>query len=113
MRAAQEAGLLDPAWDPLDVLVLVNQIAMAWADKPGMADASDSGAVDGGSAARRAAVVAAVRRLFPPGGGTTASESRRRLRDGPAACVEAYAPPWDRADEEHAEGEPGVGGTAT
>lgn len=69
LRAAQEAGLLDPAWDPLDILVLVNQIATAWADKPGLGDAANSGAGNGGSDARRAAVVAAVQRLFPTNGG--------------------------------------------
>jgi len=29
LRQAQEAGQLDPVWDPLDVLVLVNRITMS------------------------------------------------------------------------------------
>ncbi|WP_238009100.1 TetR family transcriptional regulator [Dactylosporangium sp. AC04546] len=57
LRAAQEAGQLDPAWDPLDVLMFVNQIAMSWAGVTPRDDAF--------LAARRAAVVAAVERLFP------------------------------------------------
>lgn len=62
LRQAQEAGQLDPAWDPLDVLVLVNQIATAWV---GQLFPEDSAA---DPAARRAAVVAAVQRLFPAAG---------------------------------------------
>ncbi|MET7403835.1 hypothetical protein ABZS66_61235, partial [Dactylosporangium sp. NPDC005572] len=57
LRAAQEAGQLDPAWDPLDVLMFVNQIAMSWAGVTAPDDAF--------GAARRSAVVAAVERLFP------------------------------------------------
>lgn len=34
LRKAQDAAHLDPAWHPLDVLVLVNQIAASWADQP-------------------------------------------------------------------------------
>lgn len=64
IRRAQRAGQLDPSWDPMDVLVLVNQVTTAWVDHPGLAPA-------GGPererylAERRAAVVAAVARLFP------------------------------------------------
>lgn len=52
LREAQRTGKLDPAWDPMDVLVLVHQIAMAWAGQPARP-------------ARRAAIVTAVERLFP------------------------------------------------
>ncbi|WP_416984893.1 hypothetical protein [Streptomyces sp. T028] len=31
LREAQRAGRLDPVWDPVDVLALVNQIATTWA----------------------------------------------------------------------------------
>ncbi|MFJ9346092.1 TetR family transcriptional regulator [Streptomyces sp. NPDC101237] len=67
LRHAQEAGQLDPAWDPVDVLVLVNQIAMAWAGQPDLlpADEANHAAF---LAARRTAVVAAVQRLFPAAG---------------------------------------------
>ncbi|MER6558997.1 TetR family transcriptional regulator [Streptomyces sp. NPDC001027] len=65
LRAAQKAGGLDPDWDPLDVLVIVNQIATSWANQPGLAveipqqDSADY------LAARRAAIVSAVQRIFP------------------------------------------------
>jgi len=61
LRAAQEAGLLDRAWEPLDILVFVNQIAMSWAGQPDLVAEGEAF-----MAARRAAVVAAVARLFPP-----------------------------------------------
>lgn len=57
LRAAQESGSLDPAWDPVDVLMFVNQIAMSWAGQPGLLPSGDQ--------ARRAAIVEAVQRLFP------------------------------------------------
>lgn len=64
VRRAQRHGELDPSWDPMDVLVLVNQLTTAWVDHQGLAPA------DGPERARyltdrRAAVVAAVARLFP------------------------------------------------
>jgi AcrR family transcriptional regulator len=64
LRKAQEAGRLDPAWDPLDVLVLVNRIAMSWAAQPDLAPEA-APERDAFMAARRAAIVAAVERLFP------------------------------------------------
>jgi AcrR family transcriptional regulator len=71
LRKAQEAGHLDPAWDPLDILVFVNQIAMSWAVQPGLAPADGEGR-DSFMAARRAAIVAAVQRLFPSAARDTA-----------------------------------------
>lgn len=67
LRQAQQAGQLDSAWDPLDILVLVNQIAMSWAAQPDLIPAADQ---EHGSfmTARRAAIVAAVQRLFPAAG---------------------------------------------
>ncbi|QBJ94665.1 TetR/AcrR family transcriptional regulator [Rhodococcus sp. ABRD24] len=64
LRRAQRDGLLDPSWNPLDILMFVNQLAMAWAGQPGVAAAE---AAAGGQflADRRAAIVAAVERLFP------------------------------------------------
>jgi len=60
LRRAQQDGLLDSSWNPLDILMFVNQLAMAWAGQPGL------GAADGHFMAdRRAAIVAAVERLFP------------------------------------------------
>ncbi|MFF4276450.1 TetR family transcriptional regulator [Streptomyces sp. NPDC001536] len=70
LRKAQEAGHLDPAWDPVDILVLLNQIAMAWAAQHDLADAAAGQVRDPSPEARRAAVVAAVQRLFPATTGT-------------------------------------------
>jgi AcrR family transcriptional regulator len=58
LRQAQRAGHLDPAWDPLDVLILVHQIATAWVERPASVPDQDM-------AAHRAAIVTAVQRLFP------------------------------------------------
>ncbi|MGW1554064.1 TetR family transcriptional regulator [Streptomyces sp. NPDC002346] len=63
LRKAQEAGQLDPAWGPLDILVLVNQIAASWADQPDIAAAGIER--DTFLTARREAIVTAVERLFP------------------------------------------------
>jgi AcrR family transcriptional regulator len=71
LREAQEAGRLDPAWDPIDILVFVNQIAMAWAGQLDLVDAAADQVRDPSPAARRAAVVAAVQRLFPATEGNT------------------------------------------
>ncbi|WP_432013583.1 TetR family transcriptional regulator [Streptomyces cucumeris] len=65
LRDAQRIGLLDPAWDPVDVLALVNQMALTWAGQPEIAAAAADHAADRSIAARRAALVAAVERLFP------------------------------------------------
>jgi AcrR family transcriptional regulator len=64
LREAQEAGHLSPAWDPLDILVFVNQIAASWAAQPDLVPTADAGG-DGFMTARRAAIVAAVQCLFP------------------------------------------------
>ncbi|MFI1510835.1 hypothetical protein [Streptomyces sp. NPDC020597] len=65
LRDAQRIGLLHPAWDPVDVLALINQIAMTWAGQPEIAAAAADQAVDPSVAARRAARVTAVERMFP------------------------------------------------
>ncbi|MFI1358306.1 TetR family transcriptional regulator [Streptomyces sp. NPDC020898] len=65
LRKAQEAGHLDPAWDPIDVLVFVGQLATAWAGQLDLVDAAADQVRDPSPSARRAAVVAAVQRLFP------------------------------------------------
>lgn len=65
LRKAQQAGQLDPAWDPADVLALVNQIATTWAAQPELSKAAAAHAVDPTTTARRAAVVTAVEQLFP------------------------------------------------
>lgn len=73
LRRAQEAGHLDPAWDPVDVLILVHQIAVAWAWQPGLVDLVDGQVRDPAPEARRAAIVTAVQRLFPAQRGRTAA----------------------------------------
>ncbi|MFF2852585.1 TetR family transcriptional regulator [Streptomyces sp. NPDC058001] len=65
LRDAQHRGLLDPAWDPVDVLALINQIATTWAGQPEIGAAAEDQAADPSTAARRAALVTAVERLFP------------------------------------------------
>ena len=65
LSQAQAAGHLDPAWDPIDIMVLVNQIALAWAWQPGVIDLADGQVRNRSFAARRAAIVAAVEDLFP------------------------------------------------
>lgn len=64
IREAQEAGQLDAHWDPVDILVLVHQIATAWAAQPDLLPPpGDDRATF--LVARRAAIVTAVERLFP------------------------------------------------
>ncbi|MGV9867534.1 TetR family transcriptional regulator [Rhodococcus koreensis] len=76
IRRAQAAGQLDPSWDPLDVLAIVNQLATAWMMQVEMHPFISKYARDPSSSARRAAVVAAVERLFP-----AYSESKRLPAD--------------------------------
>lgn len=64
LRDAQKAGYLDPAWDPADILVFVNQLAMSWAGQTDLLPA-DEEARSTFLADRRAAIVGAVQRLFP------------------------------------------------
>ncbi|MFF4340862.1 TetR family transcriptional regulator [Kitasatospora sp. NPDC001540] len=64
LRLAQQAGHLDPAWDPLDVLVLLNQLATAWVGQSEFLP-TDEEQRTAFLAERRAAVVRAVQRLFP------------------------------------------------
>ena len=75
LRLAQRAGHLDPSWDPLDVLVLLDQLATAWAGQSDFlpADAERRAAF---LAERRAVVVAAVQRLFPAATGRPATTGR-------------------------------------
>jgi len=64
LRDAQKSGLLDPAWDPLDVLVLLDQIALAWAGQPDLLP-EDPERRAAFLQERRAVAVATVQRLFP------------------------------------------------
>ncbi|MGW4809205.1 hypothetical protein [Kitasatospora sp. NPDC004272] len=71
---ARRAGRLDPPWDPLDVLVLLNRLATARAGRSEFlpADAEQRAAFP---AERRAVVVAAVQHLFPAATAATADPS--------------------------------------
>ncbi|MEU6250516.1 TetR family transcriptional regulator [Glycomyces sp. NPDC047010] len=64
LRQAQADGVLDPSWDPIDILVLLNQIAAAWAGQIDFLPA-DPAERERYMGERREAVVAAVARLFP------------------------------------------------
>ncbi|WP_410791405.1 TetR family transcriptional regulator [Kribbella sp. C-35] len=68
LRQAQEAGQLDSEWEPIDILVFVNQIAVGWAGQVDFVDSVAALVRDPSPSARHAAVVAAVQRLFPAGG---------------------------------------------
>jgi TetR/AcrR family transcriptional regulator len=63
IEAAQAAGYVDPAWRPMDLLVLLFGVALAWAQSPH----PDAATVDPAIiAARRAAAVEAARRIVAP-----------------------------------------------
>ncbi|MEU9201490.1 TetR family transcriptional regulator [Streptomyces sp. NPDC048332] len=64
LRAAQDAGHLEAAWEPIDILVFVNQLATAWAGQSDLLP-PDADEREAFLAARRTAIVAAVQRLFP------------------------------------------------
>ncbi|MFE5140766.1 hypothetical protein ACFRDV_24335 [Streptomyces fagopyri] len=64
VRAARQAGHLDPSRDPADILMFVSQIAMTWVGRTDLVPA-DEGERVAFLTARRAAIVAAVQRLFP------------------------------------------------
>jgi Tetracyclin repressor-like, C-terminal domain len=63
IEAAQAAGYVDASWRPMDLLVLLFGVALAWAQSPHPAAATADPAV---IAARRAAVVEAARRIVAP-----------------------------------------------
>ncbi|OBK50430.1 TetR family transcriptional regulator [Mycobacterium kubicae] len=66
IRAAQQAGYVDEAWDPMDLLVLLFSVGLAWAQSPHPdAVTADASVVAG----RRAAAVEAARRLVAPRAG--------------------------------------------
>jgi AcrR family transcriptional regulator len=65
VRRAQADGILDPAWDPVDILALVSQIATTWLTQTELRLLAAREARTATTAARRAAVVEAVQRLFP------------------------------------------------
>ncbi|MGW4797884.1 TetR family transcriptional regulator [Nonomuraea sp. NPDC004297] len=66
IRTAQRAGDLDPTWEPVDIMALVNQIAHTWIDQSELSALAGRSTAGPALAAHRAAVVRAVSVLFPP-----------------------------------------------
>ncbi|WP_199035629.1 TetR family transcriptional regulator [Glycomyces salinus] len=64
LRQAQQDGILDPSWDPIDILVLLTQIAASWASYLDLAP-TDPAEREQFLRDRRTAIVTAVERLFP------------------------------------------------
>jgi AcrR family transcriptional regulator len=81
LRQAQADGHLDPAWDPIDVMVLVHQMATAWAWQPGVLELAGEQVRNPSFAARRDAIVAAVARLFPTADAAHVSPVRPGIDD--------------------------------
>lgn len=75
VRRAQDDGYLDPDWDPVDVVVIVNQIATSWTSHLALTDLVSGVVREQSNAARRAAIVAAVSSLFPARVNGAASKS--------------------------------------
>jgi AcrR family transcriptional regulator len=63
IEAAQAAGQVDPVWEPLDLLVMLFGVGLAWAQSPHPDAATGDLAT---VAARRAAAVEAARRIATP-----------------------------------------------
>jgi TetR/AcrR family transcriptional regulator len=63
IEAAQAAGYVDASWNPMDLLVLLFGVALAWAQSPHPDAATGDPDI---VAARRAAAVEAARRIVAP-----------------------------------------------
>jgi Tetracyclin repressor-like, C-terminal domain len=63
IEAAQAAGYVDASWRPMDLLVLLFGVALAWAQSPHPDAVTAEPAI---IAARRAAAVEAARRIVAP-----------------------------------------------
>ena len=61
---AQEEGIIDPSWDPHDLMTLLFSLATAWAQSPEILFTGE--AMDITSQARREAAVAAACKLLAP-----------------------------------------------
>jgi Tetracyclin repressor-like, C-terminal domain len=66
IETARAAGYVDAGWQPMELLVMLFGIGMAWAHWPRQDDLSDDTA---SVAARRAAAVEAAERIVTPRGG--------------------------------------------
>ncbi|MCU1443021.1 MAG: putative TetR-family transcriptional regulator [Cryobacterium sp.] len=66
IAAAQEQGLIDPQWNPRDLVTMLFGLATAWTHTPsGLLDTT-ADTTDAGHARRRGAAVAAARKLLAP-----------------------------------------------
>lgn len=63
IEAAQAAGHIDAVWQPMDLLVLLFGVALAWAQSPHPDAVTDDPTIKG---ARRTAAVEAARRIVTP-----------------------------------------------
>jgi AcrR family transcriptional regulator len=63
LEAAQAAGQVDPSWHPMDLLILLFGVALAWAQSPHPDAVTADLAI---LAARRSAAVEAARRMVAP-----------------------------------------------
>lgn len=65
IRAGQEAGAIDPGWDPVDLLAMVRALASTWSGAPpALRHLAESTGPDVGT--RRAVIEDAIRRLAAP-----------------------------------------------
>ncbi|TFB68122.1 TetR/AcrR family transcriptional regulator [Cryobacterium glaciale] len=66
IRLAQEAGRVDAAWDPVELMTLIFGIASAWVHEPGASPAPGGIPDPAAMAGRRTNVIRAVERLIAP-----------------------------------------------
>ncbi|MFB2586768.1 TetR family transcriptional regulator [Herbiconiux liukaitaii] len=65
IRAGQEAGVIDPGWEPADLLAIVRALASTWSSAPpGLRQLAESTGPDVGG--RRSVIEDAIRRLAAP-----------------------------------------------
>ncbi|MDX6742178.1 TetR family transcriptional regulator [Actinocorallia sp. A-T 12471] len=62
LRRAQQDGILDPTWDPMDIMALVSQIAHTWLDQTELASLPPHPTPK----SHRTAIIRALTTLFPP-----------------------------------------------
>ena len=66
---AQAEGIIDPSWDPHDLVTLLFSVASAWAQSPEVLFTGETAASHSSRERRREAAVAAACRLLAPGDG--------------------------------------------
>jgi AcrR family transcriptional regulator len=72
IRRGQQAGHIDPSWDPVELFMLVFRIAKSMAiPKPVLCRLGEVNGSPGTAASRRQTAIKAVQRLISPGSGQT------------------------------------------